>query len=74
MLFKKVQEVKLQRQLKYDKRSSEKKQTKEIVKKSSAEWNTVQEYLSDDLSSDSKDNKKLKAAETRARRKQKLKV
>ena len=64
----------LQRQLKYDKRSSEKKQTKEIVKKSSAEWNTVQEYLSDDLSSDSKDDKKLKAAETRARRKQKLKV
>ena len=44
------------------------------MKKSSAEWNTVQEYLSDDLSSDSKDDKKLKAAETRARRKQKLKV
>ena len=44
------------------------------MKKSSSEWNTVQEYLSDDLASDSKENKKLKAAETRARRKQILKV
>ena len=34
------------------------------MKKSSSEWNTVQEYLSDDLASDSKENKKLKAAET----------
>ena len=42
--------------------------------KSPAGWNTVQEYLSDDLASDSEDNKKLKAAEGRALRKQKLKV
>ena len=45
-----------------------------IADKSPAAWCTVQEYLSDDLASDSEDNKKLKAAEVRALRKQKFKV
>ena len=37
-------------------------------------WNTVEEHLSDDLASDSEDDKKLKAAEACALRKQKMKV
>ena len=45
-----------------------------IADKSPAGWNTIQEYLSDDLASDSEDNKKLKATEARALRKQKIKV
>ena len=45
-----------------------------IADKSPAGWNTIQEYLSDDLASDSEDNKKLKATEGRALRKQKIKV
>ena len=45
-----------------------------IADKSPALWNTVQGYLSDDLASDSENNKKLKAAEARALRKQKTKV
>ena len=45
-----------------------------IADKSPAGWNIVQEYLSDDLASDSEDDKKLKAAEARALRKQKIKV
>ena len=43
-----------------------------IADKSPAGWNTIQEYLSDDLASDSEDNKKLKATEARALRKQKI--
>ena len=42
--------------------------------KSPAGWNTVLEYLSDDLASNSEDDKKLKAAEARALRKQEFKV
>ena len=42
--------------------------------KSPAGWNTVQEYLSDYLASDSKDDKNLKPAEALALRKQKIKV
>ena len=49
-------------------RSSEKKQTYKIGGKCPAGWNTVQEYLSDDLASDSEDDKKLKAAEVRVLR------
>ena len=45
-----------------------------IADKSPAEWNTVQEYLLDDLASASEDDKKLKAAEARALGKQKFKV
>ena len=45
-----------------------------IVGKSPAGWNAVQEYLSDDLVSDSEDNKKSKTAETRAFRKQKIRI
>ena len=45
-----------------------------IADNTPAGWNTVQEYLSDGLASDCKDDKKLKAAETRALRKQKIKV
>ena len=41
--------------------------------KSPAGCNTVQEYLYDDLASDSEDDKKLNAAEARALRKQKFK-
>ena len=40
-----------------------------IANKSPAGWNTVQEYLSDSLASDSEGNKKLKVAEARALRK-----
>ena len=48
---------------------------RKIAGKSLARWDTVQEYLSDDLASDSEDDKKLKAAaEARAIRKQKIKV
>ena len=42
--------------------------------KSPAGCNTVQEYLYDDLASDSEDDKKLNAAEARALRKQKFKI
>ena len=42
--------------------------------KSPAGWNKVQEYLSQNLDSDSEDDKKLKAAEARALRKQKFKL
>ena len=45
-----------------------------IADKSPVGWNTVQEYLSGDLANDSEDDKKLKAAEARALRKQKFKV
>ena len=45
-----------------------------IAEKSLTGWNTVPEYLSDDLTSDSDDDKTLKAAEARALRKQKIKV
>ena len=45
-----------------------------IAEKSLTGWNTVPEYLSDDLTSDSEDDKTLKAAEARALRKQKIKV
>ena len=45
-----------------------------IADKSTVGWNTVQEYLSGDLANDSEDDKKLKAAEARALRKQKFKV
>ena len=45
-----------------------------ISGKSPPGWNTVREYLSDDLARDSEDDKKLKAAEARALRKQKIKV
>ena len=34
-----------------------------IVDKSIAGWGTVKEYLSDDLASDSEDDRKIKAAE-----------
>ena len=37
-----------------------------IDDKSLAVWNTVQEYLSDDLTSDSEDDKKLKVAKAHA--------
>ena len=37
-----------------------------IADKSPAGWNTVQEYLFDNLASDREDNKKLRAAEARA--------
>ena len=40
-----------------------------IADKSLTGWNIVQEYLSDDLASDSEDDKKLKAAEARVLRK-----
>ena len=42
--------------------------------KSPAGWNEVQEYLSENLESDSEGDKKLKAAEARALRKQKFKL
>ena len=58
----------LLRQLKYDRRYSENKQTYKIADKCSAGWKTVQEYLSDDLASDSEDDKKLKAEEARVLR------
>ena len=45
-----------------------------MVDKSPAGWNTVQECFSDDLASDSQDDKMSKAAETCALRKQKIKV
>ena len=45
-----------------------------MVDKSPAGWNTVQECFSDDLASDSQDDKMSKAAETCALRKQKVKV
>ena len=46
-----------------------------IADKSTAGWNTVQEYISGDfIASDSEDDKKLKAAKARALRKQKLRV
>ena len=45
-----------------------------IAEKSQTGWNTVPEYLSDDLTSDSEDDKTLKAAEACAFRKQKIKV
>ena len=45
-----------------------------IADKSPAGRNTVQEYLSDDLASNSEDDKKLNAAEARALGKQKFKV
>ena len=44
-----------------------------IADKSPAEWNIVQEYLSDDLANDSEDDKKLKPTEARALRKKNLK-
>ncbi|CAC5421790.1 unnamed protein product [Mytilus coruscus] len=37
-----------------------------IADKSEGGWKTVQEYLSDDLASDSEDEKKIRAADTRA--------
>ena len=45
-----------------------------IAEKFPVGWNAVQEYLSDDFASDSEDDKKLKAAEARALRKQKFKI
>lgn len=44
-----------------------------IADKSPAGWETVKEYLSDDLASDSEDDKKLRQAEARAVRKTKHK-
>ncbi|CAC5420006.1 unnamed protein product [Mytilus coruscus] len=43
-----------------------KKQAHKIADKSEGGWKTVQEYLSDDLASDSEDEKKIRAADTRA--------
>ena len=40
-----------------------------IADKSEGGWNTVQEYLSDDVASNSEDEKRIRAAETRAVRK-----
>jgi len=40
-----------------------------IADRSPAGWKTVEEYLSNDLASDSEDEKKIKAAETRAMKK-----
>ncbi|VDI26254.1 Hypothetical predicted protein [Mytilus galloprovincialis] len=37
-----------------------------IADKSEGRWKTVQEYLSDDLASDSENKKKIRAADTRA--------
>ena len=42
-----------------------------IADKSDFGWNTVQEYLSDDLASDSEDGKRIKKAEAEAERKRK---
>ena len=44
-----------------------------IADRSPAGWSTVQEYLSDEIASDSDDEKKLRAAEKRALEKQKIK-
>lgn len=44
-----------------------------IADRSPAGWSTVQEYLSDEIASDSDDEKKLRAAEKRALEKQKTK-
>lgn len=44
-----------------------------IADRSPAGWTTVQEYLSDEIASDSDDEKKLRAAEKRALEKQKTK-
>ena len=43
-----------------------------IADKSIAGWGTVEEYLSDDLASDSEDDRKIKAAERRALQKQNI--
>ena len=45
-----------------------------IADKSPAGWDTVTEYLSDDLASDSEDDKRIKSAESRALKKRKVKV
>jgi hypothetical protein len=42
-----------------------------IADKSDAGWGAVEEYLSDDLASDSEDERKIRAAQTRANRKRK---
>ena len=44
-----------------------------LAGKSLAGWNTVQEYISDDLVSQSEDDEKLKATEARAFKKLKVK-
>ncbi|CAG2207889.1 unnamed protein product [Mytilus edulis] len=43
-----------------------------IADKSEAEWKTVDEYLSDEVASNSEDEKKIRAAETRAVKKMKV--
>ena len=43
-----------------------------IADKSIAGWGTVEEYLSDDLASNSEDDRKIKAAERRALQKQNI--
>ena len=40
-----------------------------IANKSDGGWNTVQEYLSNEVASDSEDEKRIRAADTRALRK-----
>ena len=45
-----------------------------IADRSSGGWKTVEEYLSDELASDSEDEKKLRAAENRALSKKKEKT
>ena len=45
-----------------------------IADKSPAGWDTVTEYLSDDLASDSEDDKRIKSAESRALKKRKVKL
>ena len=43
-----------------------------IADKSIAGWGTVEEYLSDDLASDSEDDRKIKTAERQALQKQNI--
>ena len=45
-----------------------------MADRSPAGWNTVQEYLSDDLSSDSEDEKRIRSAESKALAKQKQQI
>lgn len=45
-----------------------------IADRSPAGWGTVAEYISDDLASDSEDDKRIKSAETKAMKKLKIKV